>query len=208
MNEGQTLFVVDDDDAIRRAFAGVGTLLGIPVKAFDSAEAFLESAETGHAGCLVLDVKMSGMTGLELQSRLIERGIGIPIIMISGHADVRVAVDAMAKGALTLLEKPFSLDELLGHIRRGLADDRARFESDKRRNEMRERLDSLTEKERSVLDLIRSGCSNRDMAERLNITVRAVEDRRSRVMSKMGAGTIVDLILITADPSTTLLSTL
>jgi FixJ family two-component response regulator len=201
----QTLFVVDDDYAIRRAFAGVGTLLDTPVKTFDSGEDFLEFAVPELSGCLILDVKMPGMTGLELQCQLIERGVRIPVIMISGHANVRIAVDAMARGALTLLEKPFSLDELLGHIRRGLADDRARWKSYRREIEVRARLDSLTDKERGVLDLIRLGCSNRDMAERLNITVRAVEDRRSRVMSKMQAPTIVDLLRtiegLTAIPS-------
>jgi FixJ family two-component response regulator len=191
----QTLFVVDDDVAIRRAFAGVGTLLDIPVKAFDSAAEFLEAYSPEQSGCLVLDVKMPGMTGLELQRLLIERGVEIPIVMISGHADVRIAVDAMARGALTLLEKPFSLDELLGHIRRGLADDRAKREAQQQFQEAQARLESLTEKERQVLELIRTGCSNREMAERLNLSLRAVEDRRARVMKKMQAASLVDLVL-------------
>lgn len=194
MTVEQTLFVVDDDEAIRRAFAGVGTLLDIPVKAFDSAAEFLDAYSPDQSGCLVLDVKMPGMTGLELQRLLIERGVEIPIIMISGHADVRIAVDAMARGALTLLEKPFSLDELLGHIRRGLADDRANRESRLQYEEAQTRLESLTEKERQVLELIRSGNSNRDIAERLNLSLRAVEDRRSRVMKKLKAASLVDLI--------------
>lgn len=118
-----TVFVVDDDDAVRKAVASAGGLLGHPVRAFASAADFLAVYTPDCPGCLVLDVKMPGMTGLELQRRLADDGIPLPVVMISGHADVRIAVEAMTLGAVTLLEKPFSLDELLAQVRRAIEKD-------------------------------------------------------------------------------------
>ena len=111
MKSRPTVFLVDDDPAISRALASAGQLLGLPVLSFSSAEQFLHCYDRSQPGCLILDIKMPGMSGLELQQKLIAEGIHLPVIMISGHADVRIAVEAMSRGALTVLEKPFRLDE-------------------------------------------------------------------------------------------------
>jgi FixJ family two-component response regulator len=197
MSDGQTIFVVDDDAAVGRALQSAGKLLGRPVRAFAAAEEFL-AAYAGEPGCLVLDVRMPGMTGLELQRRLADGGVEIPVVMISGHADVRIAVEAMTLGAVTLLEKPFRLDELLAHLRRALEKDRADREARLRATDADARLASLTPKEREVLDLVAAGKTNREMADDLGLSLRAVEDRRSRLMKKVGARSVVELVRVLA----------
>jgi FixJ family two-component response regulator len=189
----QTLFVVDDDAAVGRALGSAGKLLGHPVRAFASAAEFLADY-AGEPGCLVLDIRMPGMTGLELQRKLADGGVEIPVVMISGHADVRIAVEAMTLGAVTLLEKPFRLDELLAHVRRALEKDRADRESRLGSADTDARLASLTPKEREVLELIAAGKTNREMADDLGLSVRAVEDRRSRLMKKVNARSVVELM--------------
>ncbi|VTR97372.1 response regulator transcription factor [Tuwongella immobilis] len=189
-----TIYVVDDDEAVRRAIASAGTLLGQRVQGFGSAEAFLAECGSDPIGCLVLDIKMPGLTGLELQRRLADDGITLPIIMISGHADVRIAVESMTLGAMTLLEKPFRLEELLGHLRKALEKDRQDREARSRVADGQARLATLTGKEREVLELIAAGKTNREMAESLGLSVRAVEDRRARLMKKVEARSIAELI--------------
>ena len=193
MTDAQTIFVVDDDAAVGRALQSAGKLLGHPVRAFASAAEFL-AAYAGEPGCMVLDVRMPGMTGLELQRRLADDGVGIPLVMISGHADVRIAVEAMTLGAVTLLEKPFRLDELLAHVRRALEKDRADRDALARATDAGARLAALTAKEREVLELVAAGKTNREMAEVLGLSLRAVEDRRSRLMRKVGAKSVVELV--------------
>jgi len=193
VTDAQTIFVVDDDAAVGRALQSAGKLLGHPVRAFASAAEFL-AAYAGEPGCMVLDVRMPGMTGLELQRRLADDGVGIPVVMISGHADVRIAVEAMTLGAVTLLEKPFRLDELLAHVRRALEKDRADRDALARATDAGARLAALTAKEREVLELVAAGKTNREMAEELGLSLRAVEDRRSRLMRKVGAKSVVELV--------------
>jgi FixJ family two-component response regulator len=193
----QTIFVVDDDAAVGRALASAGKLLGNPVRAFASAADFLEGY-AGEPGCLVLDIRMPGMTGLELQRKLADDGVPIPIVMISGHADVRIAVEAMTLGAVTLLEKPFRLDELLTHIRKALAKDAADRESRQSTAAADARLAALTAKEREVLELVAAGKTNREMADELGLSVRAVEDRRARLMKKVEAGSVAELVKLLA----------
>ncbi|MBA4191079.1 MAG: DNA-binding response regulator [Planctomycetaceae bacterium] len=194
MSAEPTIWVVDDDEAVRRALTSAGLLLGHPVRGFASAAEFLAAHDPTQPGCLVLDIKMPGMTGLELQRKLADDGIAIPIVMISGHADVRIAVEAMTLGAVTLLEKPFRLDELLGHIRRAIEKDRADRESQTRTADTDARLAALTPKEREVLDMIAAGKTNREMATDLGLSVRAVEDRRARLMKKVGVHSVAELV--------------
>jgi len=189
-----TIFVVDDDPAVRRALGSVGTLLGLPIAAFASATEFLEAFEPSQPGCLVLDIKMPNMSGLELQQQLNERKIGLPIVMISAHADVRIAVDVMSRGAVTLLEKPFRLEELIGHIRRALELDAAQRSAQAKQAEMEARLAGLTPKEREVLELLARGKTNKQIAAELHLSLRAVEDRRSRLMKKLGARSLAELL--------------
>jgi FixJ family two-component response regulator len=194
MTTEPTIFVVDDDEAVRRALTSAGKLLGYPVLGFASALEFLAAYNRMQPGCLVLDIKMPGMTGMELQRKLADDGVAIPIVMISGHADVRIAVEAMTLGAVTLLEKPFRLDELLAHLRRAIEKDRVQREAESRNADVAARLASLTPKEHEVLEMIAAGKTNRAMAEELQLSVRAVEDRRSRLMRKVGAQSVPELV--------------
>jgi FixJ family two-component response regulator len=188
------VYVADDDPAVRVALAAVGPVLGWPVKTFDSAAAFLDGYDPEATGCLVLDVRMPGMSGPELQRKLADDGCDVPIVMISGHADVRTAVEAMTLGAVTLLEKPFGLDELLAHVRKAVAKDQEQRAERTRRAATTTRLAALTPKEREVLDLIAAGKTNREMAEVLGLSVRAVEDRRARLMKKAGVRSVAELV--------------
>ena len=199
MTAGPTIFVVDDDEAVGRALASAGRLLGRPVRAFTSAASFLAAYEPDQPGCLVLDIRMPGMTGLELQRKLADDGVTLPVVMVSGHADVRIAVEAMTLGAVTLLEKPFRLDELLGHVRRALEKDAAARESRERTADAGARLAALTAKEREVLELVAAGRTNREMADALGLSVRAVEDRRARLMKKVNAKSVAALVRLLAE---------
>lgn len=198
MGAEPTIFVVDDDAAVRRAITGVGKLLGRHVRAFASAEEFLAGYDPTQPGCLVLDLKMPGMTGVELQQKLADEGVAIPIVVVSGHADVRTAVEVMTLGAVTLLEKPFRLDELLAHLRRALELDAADRDRAARDADADARLAALTPKEREVLDAVAAGKTNREIAEQLGLSVRAVEDRRARLMRKVQAGSVAELVQLLA----------
>lgn len=193
MSAEATIFVVDDDAAVGRALQSAGKLLGRPVRAFASAAEFL-AAYADEPGCLVLDIRMPGMTGLELQRKLADDGMNIPVVMISGHADVRIAVEAMTLGAVTLLEKPFRLDELLAHVRKALEKDATARAARRQSADAEQRLAALTVKEREVLELIAAGKTNREMADALGLSVRAVEDRRARLMKKVNAGSVAELV--------------
>jgi FixJ family two-component response regulator len=193
-----TIFVVDDDAAVGRALQSAGKLLGHPVRAFASAAEFLAAYSPEQPGCLVLDIRMPGMTGLELQRKLADDGANIPVVMISGHADVRIAVEAMTLGAVTLLEKPFRLDELLSHVRKALEKDAAARAARQQSADADQRLAALTQKEREVLELIATGKTNREMADALGLSVRAVEDRRARLMKKVNAGSVAELVKLLA----------
>jgi FixJ family two-component response regulator len=193
-----TIFVVDDDEAVRRAIASAGNLLGRPVRAFASATEFLAAYHPAQLGCLVLDLRMPGMTGVELQQKLADDGLSIPIVVVSGHADVRTAVEVMTLGAVTLLEKPFRLDELLTHLRRALEIDAANRARSARHADTDARLAALTPKEREVLDAVAAGRTNREIAEQLGLSVRAVEDRRARLMRKVQARTVAELVQLLA----------
>lgn len=198
MNRDATIFVVDDDAAVRRALAGAGGLLGVLVRTFASAAEFLAVYEPSQAGCLILDIKMPGMTGLELQRKLKDERIAIPIVIVSGHADIRIAVDVMTKGAVTLLEKPFRLDELLAHVRKALELDESIRANSARQAEANALVDALTAKEREVLDAVAAGKTNKIMADELGLSLRAVEDRRARLMKKVNARSLAELVQILA----------
>ncbi len=194
MKPQPTVFLVDDDPAISRALASAGKLLSLPVLSFSSAEQFLRCYDRSQPGCLILDIKMPGMSGLELQQKLIAEGIRLPVIMISGHADVRIAVEAMSRGAVTVLEKPFRLDELLAHIRHAVEQDAEHRVAQALRDHAEARWTQLTPKEREVLELIRAGRSNKQIATDLHISLRAVEDRRSRLMKRLQVRTLAELL--------------
>ena len=194
MDDLRIVYIVDDDPAVRQAVSIVARAIGVEVRAFARAEDFLAACDETTAGCLVLDVRMPETSGIELQRTLNAAGVRIPIIMMSGHADVRMAVEAMSQGAFTFLEKPFRMEELSTTIEQALAESQAAIESARINADIRSRLDSLTHKEREVLDLILMGQTNREMAQALTLSLRAIEDRRSRVMKRMGLSSVVDLV--------------
>ncbi len=172
---------------------GVGQMLNMPVAAYTSATGFLTEYEPSRPGCLVSEIRMPGISGLELQQELIERELSVPVIMVSGRLDVRIAVEAMSLGAITVLEKPCRLNELISHIRRAVAIDAERRASQNEREMNESQLARLTRKEREVFDLVTCGKKNREIAAELQLSIRAVEDRRSRLMKKLGAKSIIEL---------------
>jgi FixJ family two-component response regulator len=185
--------VVDDDPAVSQAIAIVAKSLGYGAAVYRSAEDFLYGHDPERPGCLVLDIKMPGMSGLELQEMLVRAGVCLPLIMISGHADISMAVTAMSRGAYTFLEKPFRLDVLQQQIKGSIEKDKiVRLKKSMKQN-AQERLGRLTEKELQVVEMIRQGLTNKQMAEKLQLTIRTVEDRRSRVMRKVEANSLADL---------------
>jgi len=196
MKPEPTIFVVDDDAAVRRAIASAGRLLGRPVKPFASAADFLATFDSSQPGCLVLDLKMPGMTGIELQQQLVNEGVALPIVVVSGHADVRIAVDVMTRGAITVLEKPFRLEELLAQLRKALEQDAKHRREAAAQAEANAKLAGLTAKEREVLEAIAAGKTNKEIAEDLGLSLRAVEDRRARLMKKVEARTVAELVQV------------
>lgn len=194
MADPPTVFIVDDDPAVQRAVSVVARSLGYPVRTFGKAADFLYGYEEGTPGCLVLDVRMPEMTGMELQKMLSDARIHIPVIMISGHADVRMAVEAMSQGAFTFLEKPFRMPELQTCLQTAIEQNIKEMAHSAKQEDTRTRLASLTTKEREVLELLLDGLSNKEIAARLSISLRAVEDRRSRLMKRMGAASAIELV--------------
>ena len=189
-----TVFIVDDDAAIRFAMEALMESVNLPHKIFDSADDFLVKESEQRPGCLVLDIRMPGLDGLELQQELIERNNTLPIIFITGHGDVPMAVEAMRKGAVDFIQKPFRDQELLDRIRKALATDQQRREKRDRVEEVADRLDKLTKREREVFDLVVTGKPNKIIAFELEVSQRTVEIHRSRVMEKMQANSLADLV--------------
>lgn len=194
MSGQSTIFVVDDDPAVSRALRNVADLVDLPVAEFTSAEEYLTSYDPSQPGCLVLDIKMPGMTGLELQKQLASEELSPPVIIISGHADVRIAVEALLEGAVTLLEKPFRVSELAANIRRAIQLDTENRAAHAQQTANKSQLARLTEKEREVLDLVTEGNTNKQIASRLHLSIRGVEDRRARLMKKLGVRSMTELL--------------
>jgi two-component system, LuxR family, response regulator FixJ len=194
-----SVFVVDDDDAVRSSLRLLLKSVGLSATVFASAQEFLASYTAEQPGCLVLDVRMPGMNGLELQERLNVHGATIPVIFITGHGDVPMAVEAMQHGAFDFLQKPFRDQDLLDRVQRALEKDRATRAQLSERDSIRERLESLTAREREVLDLVTRGLANKVMAAELGVSQRTVEIHRARVMEKMGASSLAQLVRMVLD---------
>ncbi|EIC21700.1 response regulator FixJ [Thiorhodovibrio frisius] len=194
MSDEHWVYVVDDDEAMRESLQWLIESDGMRVRTFGSADAFLSACEPGWSGCLLLDVRMPGMSGLELQAYLSRRSICLPVIVITGHGDVAMAVRAMKAGALDFIEKPFNDDALLGSIRRALeTDDRDRVQRSAR-SEIQSRMTDLTPREHEVMDMVVEGQSNREIATALSVSIKTVEVHRARVMDKMQADSLADLV--------------
>jgi two-component system response regulator FixJ len=199
-----TVFVVDDDPAVRKSLEMLFGSVGLPVRVFGGAQEFLDQYSPAQPGCLVLDVRMSGMSGLELQRHLKEQGIHVPIVIITGHGDVPIAVRAMKDGAVEFLEKPFSKQLLLEHVHAALQRDTERRRESGRQAELQARLATLSERERQVMELVVSGKVSKQIAAELGISKKTVDVHRGRVMQKMQVESLpalVELVLVTRQAS-------
>jgi FixJ family two-component response regulator len=192
-----TVFVVDDDAAVRDSLGLLLRSMGLPVETFDSARAFLDAGRDQRQGCLVLDIRMPGMSGLELQQELITRHSLLPIVFITGHGDVPMAVEAMQAGAVDFIQKPFRDQDLLDRINQALEKDAQGRRMLAERALIHRRLQTLTPREREVLTMIVAGKANKVIAGDLNLSQRTVEIHRARVMEKMGAHSLAHLVRMT-----------
>lgn len=186
--------IVDDDDQAIKAARALMASMGVESRGYSSAEAFLEAYDGGRPACLVTDVRMLGMSGLELQERLQQRGITISVVVLTAFATAPVAVRAMREGALTLLEKPCDDDELWNAVREGLAADQWRYAQEQFRREIAARAASLTPKEREVFYHVVAGDANKVIAKKLGVSVRTVEIHRHNVFEKMEADSVAALV--------------
>ena len=193
MNDS-TVFVVDDDPAMRESLSFLMGSVGIRVRTFENAQAFLDQHDTGERGCLVLDVRMPGMSGLELQEHLNQQGVSLPVVMITGYGDIPMAVRALKSGALDFIEKPFTEQELLDRVNEALHVDERLRRLEEKRVLFDARVSRLTERESQVMQLVVDGKSNKLIAHELGLSPKTVEVHRSRVMDKMEAGSLAQLL--------------
>lgn len=196
MPSNPVVYIVDDDSAIRDALSFLMKSIGFESKAYASAETFLNQANFDRPGCLVVDVRMHGMSGLELQQVLNERGIALPVIIITGHGDVPMAVQAMKAGAVDFLEKPYDNEVLITRIRQSLEDATKEQNKESRIAEAKARLAQLTPRELEVMNLLAEGKHNKIIANELNISVRTAEAHRAKVMKKLQADSLSDIVRI------------
>jgi RNA polymerase sigma factor (sigma-70 family) len=193
------VMVVDDDTGVRNAMRSLLKSVGLNSTLFASAQEFLNAYQPSQVGCLVLDIRMPGMSGLELQQQLNMRGAVIPVIFMSGHGDIPMAVEAMQHGAFDFLQKPFRDQDLLDRIQRAVTKDRELRKSLGEHERIRTHLDSLTPREREVLDLMTQGKQNKVIAQVLGVSPRTIEIHRARVMEKMNAQSVAELVRMMLD---------
>ena len=188
--------IVDDDEAVRQSLAFLLSTAGIPVRVYESATSFLAGLPTLQAGCLITDVRMPDMTGLELLQQLRGKGIKLPVIVITGHADVPMAIQAMKAGVTDFLEKPFADDAILSVIREALEKRTAAAKANAEGQGVAQKLSSLSQREREVLDRLVEGEANKIIAFELGISVRTVEVYRANVMTKMQVKSLPQLVRV------------
>ena len=195
--QGELVFIVEDDDAARESLEALLETAGYRTAAFPSGTAFLDSLESVAGVCVVLDIKMPGMDGLEVQRRLNDSGALLPVILVTGHGDVAMAVQAMKAGALDFIEKPIGRDRLLGSVARVIDWGRNVRHDEEKKSEIAARIDRLTAREREVLGQLVNGRPNKVAARHLGISHRTVEVYRKNVMTKMGAQSLSQLVRMT-----------
>ncbi len=191
-----TVYVVDDDEAVRDSLQWLLEGKNYRVRCFESAEAFLTGFDAREVACMIVDIRMNGMTGLELQDRLIERNSPLPMVFITGHGDVPMAVSSMKKGAVDFIEKPFKEDELVPLVERMLEQARSAFSHHQEAASRDALLSRLTTREAQVLERIVAGRLNKQIADDLGISIKTVEAHRANIMEKLNANTVADLLKI------------
>jgi RNA polymerase sigma factor (sigma-70 family) len=194
MTGSPVVFVVDDDPSVRSSLKFLLSTVGLHVESFDSADTFLRKNPPEGPSCLVLDVRLPGLSGLDFQRELAARKISIPIVFLTGHGDIPMSVRAMKAGAVEFLTKPVRDQDLLDAVRIALERDRARREQEKEVMIVQRRFDSLTSREREVISMVVSGMLNKQIADQLGTAESTVKVQRSRALEKMHAGSLVDLV--------------
>jgi FixJ family two-component response regulator len=194
-----TVFIVDDDAGVRSSIRMLLRSVGLAATPLASAQEFLAAFDPAQPGCLVLDIRMPGMSGMELQQQLNLRGATMPVIFITGHGDVPMAVEAMQHGAFDFLQKPFRDQDLIDRVQKAIARDRHTRAALQQHDQIRQRLESLTPREREVLELMTRGMQNKVMAGELGLSQRTVEIHRAHVMEKMGADSVAQLVRMVLD---------
>jgi len=194
MSEEQVVYIVDDDPDVRESLVILMETVGQAFKEYESAHAFLEDYHGGMRGCLVADIRMPRMSGLELQEKLIDAGSLLPIIFITGHGDISLAVKAMRRGALDFIRKPFHEQNLLDRINEALDIEDGKRKAQMDKQQLVERFDSLSQRELEVLELVAQGKMSKVVADDLGISERTVEAHRSHIMHKLGIHTVAQLI--------------
>ena len=190
----QAVHVVDDDEAVRDSLRLLLMSVGLPSRLFESAQGFLDQYDDDWRGCIVLDIRMPGMSGMELQQHLVGNKCTMPIIFVTGHGDVPMAVEAMHSGAFDFIQKPFRDQDLLDRINQALGWDQEHHNQDEQRRAVQERAESLTPREREVMAFVVRGQANKVIAMDLDLSQRTVEIHRARVMEKMQARSLADLV--------------
>ena len=198
-----TVYVVDDDEAVRDSLQWLLEGKDYRVRCFESAEAFLSRYDSREVACLIADVRMGGMTGMELQEKLLERLSPLPIVFITGHGDVPMAVESMKKGALDFIQKPFKEHQLVVLVERMLETAKEAFASHQQAASRDALLSKLTGREAQVLERIVAGRLNKQIADDLGISIKTVEAHRANIMEKLGANTVADLLKIALGPTPT-----
>jgi RNA polymerase sigma factor (sigma-70 family) len=194
MTRAPVVFVVDDDPSVRSSLKFLLSSVGLQVENFESAETFLQRKPPDAPSCLVLDVRLRGLSGLDFQRELAARNIRIPIVFVTGHGDIPMSVRAMKAGAIEFLTKPYRDQDLLDAVRVGLEQDRARREQEKDLTDLRQRFDLLTPREQEVISMVVSGMLNKQIADQLGTAENTVKVHRSRAMEKMRAQSLAEVV--------------
>ena len=200
MSDDAIVFIVDDDEAVRQSTAWLIESIGLKVNTFSSADEFLDNYNN-ESGCIVMDVRMPGISGLEAQEEMKNRGISLPLIFITGHGDVPMAVRALKRGAFDFIEKPFNDQLLLDAVQRGLKKNSETRESLIENESIDKRIASLTPREHEVMLRVTEGKPNKVIAHELNVSIKTVEVHRARMMEKMEASSVAELVKVTIQAS-------
>jgi RNA polymerase sigma factor (sigma-70 family) len=194
MTEAPVVFVVDDDPSVRSSLKFLLSTVGLEAETFNSADSFLRKKPADVPSCLVLDVRLPGLSGLDFQRELAARNIRLPIVFLTGHGDIPMSVRAIKAGAVEFLTKPFRDQDLLDAVRVALDRDRARREQEKEVTDIQRRFDSLTSREQEVISMVVTGMLNKQIADQLGTAESTVKVQRSRAMEKMKAESLIDLV--------------